>query len=59
MLFDFCFVWSCSLVSSAKNNVGRGLNVALVNGKSLILLCCYIFACVVYALLMTIPFLRG
>lgn len=30
-------VLSNRLVSSVKNNVGRGLNIALVNGKALIL----------------------
>lgn len=33
MLFDFYLFGLYSLVSSAKNNVGRGLNIALVNGK--------------------------
>lgn len=54
------FVWSYSLVSSAKNNVGRGLNIALVNGEYFILLYWYVFACVAYALLtVQFPFSSG
>lgn len=30
---EFVF-FSCSLMSGVKNNVGRGINVALVNGKN-------------------------